>query len=82
MGYINLSKSQTHVFVFSGGRVLQRQDAVLRAPSAEDLGGPSQIQHPEERAGAGQRKPHAAARQVEPWLSVTLFLLSTNKHGK
>lgn len=73
---MDINKSgETCVFVFSGACVLQRQAEVFGAPSAEDLRGPSQIQQPEERAGAGQVQPHAGARQVEPRVSVKLFSL-------
>lgn len=58
------------VLVLSGAHVLQRQAEVFGASSAEDLRGPSQIQQPEERAGARQAQPHAGARQVEPRVSV------------
>lgn len=61
------------VCVFSGPRVLQRQAKVFGAPSAKDLSGPGQIQHPEEGAGSGQTQPHAGARQVEPRVSVEVF---------
>jgi len=54
--------------------MLQRQAEVFGASSAEDLRGPSQIQQPEERAGAGQRQPHAGARKVEPRVSVKFIL--------
>lgn len=50
--------------------MLQRQAEAPGAPSAEDLRSPSQIQQPEERAGAGQMPPHAGARHVEPRVSV------------
>lgn len=50
--------------------MLQRQAEAPGAPSAEDLRSPSQIQQPEERAGAGQTPPHAGARHVEPRVSV------------
>lgn len=62
------------MFVFSGTHVLQRQAEVFGASSAEDLRGPSQIQQPKERAGAGQAQSHAGARQVEPRVSVKYSL--------
>ncbi len=58
------------MFVFSGACMFQCQAEVFGASSAEDLRGQSQVQHPEERAGAGQTQPHAGARQVEPRVSV------------
>lgn len=75
---MNMNKSSemcVYVIVFSGARMLQCQAEVFGAPSAEDLRGPSQIQHPEERARAGQTQPHAGARQVEPRVSVQIFFL-------
>lgn len=63
------------MFVNSGAGMLQCQAEVFGASSAEDLRGPSQIQRPAERAGARQRQPHAGARQVEPRVSVELFVL-------
>ncbi|XP_039981747.1 kinesin-like protein KIF26B [Xiphias gladius] len=50
----------------AGPCMLQCQAEIFGAPSAEDLSSPSQIQQPEERAGAGQTQPHAGACQVEP----------------
>lgn len=54
--------------------MLQCQAEAPGAPSAEDLRSPSQIQPPEERAGAGQTAPPAGARHVEPRVSVELSL--------
>ncbi|XP_035473478.1 kinesin-like protein KIF26B isoform X2 [Scophthalmus maximus] len=59
----------------AGPSVLQCQTEVFGAPTAEDLRGPSQIRQPEQRAEAGQTQPHAGAWQMEPRVSVKIFVL-------
>ncbi|XP_034435786.1 kinesin-like protein KIF26A isoform X2 [Hippoglossus hippoglossus] len=49
----------------TGPSVLQCQAHVFGAPSAEDVRGPSQIQQPEGRSGAGQTPPRAGACKME-----------------
>lgn len=54
------------VLLLTGDSLLQCQTQVPGAPSAEDQRGESQVQQPEERAGAGQTESHAGAREMEP----------------
>ena len=63
------------MYVFSGPSLHQCQAQVFGAPSAEDVRGPSQIQQPEGRTGAGQTPPHAGACKMERRLSVKLFVI-------
>ncbi|XP_058470271.1 kinesin-like protein KIF26B [Solea solea] len=50
----------------TGSGMLQRQARAFGSSSAEDLRGLTQIQQPEEGAGAGQPQPHPGACHMEP----------------
>lgn len=77
------------VLLLTGDSLLQCQTQVPEAPSAEGGGDESQVQQPEDRAGAGQTEPQVGAREMGPgvWVFsvdssdinelVSLFILAT-----